>query len=149
MVASLGLGCSGGSAGPAGANVDEVHTGAPDLRQLRQLLAGASQHAFTTDEQARGCPAGETVGQYLAMLDQNTEPDESEPGRVVERTGGCDVAAEDAMWPAPDPALWRCTVRAHTVDEAGESPWTYELRVRVRHADGSLDLGWLACPGQS
>lgn len=122
---------------------------APDLARLRGLLAPLRDHAFTTEEQARGCPADQSLGEYLALLDRNTEPDPDEPDRVNERTGGCDVVPADAMWPPPDPAYRPCTVRAHSRDAAGESPWTYELRVRVRRDDGSLDPTWIACPGGS
>ena len=145
----LTLGCAAGPS-PQGATQEpatQERASPPDLAELRQLLAGVSQHTFTAEEQARGCPSGETVQQYLATLDQNTQPDPSEPDRILERSGGCDVSPADALWPEPDPALWLCTVKAHTVDAAGESPWTYELRVRVRRADRTLDTSFIACPG--
>lgn len=156
-VAGLALlgnaGCGGSRTSPPPANASSASQAtraatAPDLAQLRTMLEPLHDHVFTNEERdARGCPSDQTLGEYLALLDQNTEADPGEPDRVNERTGGCDVQTEDAMWPAADPAYWLCTVRAHSRDAAGESPWTYELRVRVRRSDGAIDPSWLACPG--
>ncbi len=147
LLGSAGCGGSRSSPPPANPSSPQADT-PPDLARLRTMLEPLHGHAFTTEERdARGCPADQTLGEYLALLDQNTEPDPSDPGRVNERTGGCDVPAGDAMWPAPDPAYWRCTVSASTRDADGESPWHYELRVRVRRSDGAIDPSWLACPG--
>ncbi|MBN8610992.1 MAG: hypothetical protein J0L92_10435 [Deltaproteobacteria bacterium] len=156
-IVGLGLlgnaGCGGADARPQ-ANQSTTSRGTtlapapPDLAQLRALLEPLHGHTFTNEERdERGCPPDQDLGAYLAMLDQNTAPDPSEPGRVNERTGGCDVPTEDAMWPEPDPAYWLCTVSAYTRDAGGESPWHYELRVRVRRSDGAIDPSWIACPG--
>jgi hypothetical protein len=138
-------GCGGARARPATSAATSVAP--PDLAALRALLVPLHDRAFTSEEQERGCPADQSLGQYLALLDQNTEPDPDEPDRVNERTGGCDVPTEDALWPAPDPAYWCCTVSAYTRDAAGDSPWHYELRTRVRRSDGAVDPSWIACPG--
>lgn len=145
-------GCGGSESSPPPANpssTQESQTStAPDLAQLRARLVPLHDRAFTSEERdERGCPSDQTLGEYLALLDRNTEADPDEPDRVNERTGGCDVPTEDAMWPAPDPAYWRCTVSAYTRDADGESPWHYELRVRVRRSDGAIDPSWIACPG--
>lgn len=141
-------GCGGVRSRPGPENASSHVATPPDLAQLRALLEPWHDHVFTSDERdLRGCPLDQTLGAYLALLDENTEPDPEEPGRVNERTGGCDVPTEDAMWPEPDPAYWLCTVRAYTRDEAGDSPWHYELRVRVRRSDGAVDPSWIACPG--
>lgn len=144
----VGLGCSSGHAGPTASEpTAEQDTSPPNLAELRVLLREVAQHAFTAEEQARGCPSGQTIAEYLTMLDENTEPDASDPGGTRELTGGCDIPLGDAMWPEGDPGLWACTVKAHVVDAAGESPWTYELRIRVRRSDRTLDPSWMACPG--
>lgn len=142
LVAATGCGASPST--PA----SHASSSPPDLAALRALLAPLADRAFTAEERdERGCPSDQSLGEYLALLDQNTEPDPDEPDRVNERTGGCDITPEDAMWPEDDPAYWRCTVSAYTSDAAGESPWHYELRVRVRRSDGTLDPSWIACPG--
>jgi hypothetical protein len=148
FVGPLGCGASPSNEPGAPRAVTTASASAPpDLAALRARLVPLHGHVFTAEEQARGCPDDQTLGEYLALLDANTEPDPTEPDRVNERTGGCDVATNDAMWPEPDGATWRCTVRAHSRDAAGESPWTYELRVRVRREDGTIDPSWIACPG--
>ena len=149
-IALLGnAGCGGSRSTPPPANPSTAsRSSPPDLATLRTMLEPLHGHAFTNEERdARGCPSDQTLGEYLALLDQNTEPDPDDPDRVNERTGGCDVPIGDAMWPDPDPGYWPCTVRAHSRDAAGESPWTYELRVRVRRSDGAIDPSWIACPG--
>lgn len=148
FVLTSAAGCGAGSTEPS-SQAASTSAAPPTLEQLRASLVSLHDHAFTADEQARGCPADQSLGAYLALLDQNTEPDPDDPGAVRERTGGCDVATDDAMWPAADPAYWPCTVRAHANDAAGESPWTYELRVRVRRSDAAIDPSWIACPGAS
>jgi len=49
--------------------------------------------------------------------------------------------------PPEDPAYWFCRIEGFSSDRAGESPWRYELRLRVRRQDGTPDLLTLACPG--
>ena len=142
-------GCSAHSGPTASEPSAELDTSPPNLAELRELLRDEAQHAFTEEEQARGCPSGQTIAEYLTMLDENTQPDASDPGGTRELTGGCDIPFGDALSPEADPALWTCTVKAHVVDAAGESPWTYELRIRVRREDRTLDTRWIACPGAS
>lgn len=147
LVIASGCGAADAPAARSTQNA-QTHVTAPDLAELRALLVPVHGRTFTPEElRERGCPEGQTLGEYLALLDQNTEPSADEPDRVNERTGGCEVPIHDAMWPEEDPAFWRCTVRAYTRDAGGESPWEYELRLRVRRADGTLDTEWFACPG--
>lgn len=143
------LGCAGTPASPAEPAVAEAP---PDLAALRALLDAERARTFAPADVERGCPEG-TIGDYLAVLEQNTRPDPSEPDAIVSLEGGCAAgvpagrsAVVDALWPAPDAAHWLCHVDAYASDAAGESPWHYELRVRVRRG-GGLDPEWIACPG--
>lgn len=108
---------------------------------------------FTAEDVERGCPAS-TLGEYLALLEANTRPDPVDPSAIVSLEGGCAEGvptsrhgAFDGLWPAPDEAFWLCHVDAFASDAAGESPWHYELRVRVRRDERRVDPTWLACPG--
>lgn len=126
----------------------------PDLAELRTLLAAQAQRRFTADDVERGCPADQTLGEYLALLEANTRTDPHDPSAIVALDGGCAPTppttrhgALDPLWPPEDDASWLCHVDAFASDAAGESPWHYELRVRVRRDDRGLDPSWLSCPG--
>jgi hypothetical protein len=125
-------------------------TTAPNLAALRRLLAPHASVAFDARAQEHGCPADQTLGAYLAMLAENGEG-AGEPGDVHTFTGGCaDAPTSDEQMPLNppvDPAYWFCRIDAYTRDAAGESPWHYELRLRVRKVDALPDLTTLACPG--
>lgn len=144
---SVAMTACGAGARPVVTTDDGADTAAPDLAELRTILASVNQHLFTAEEQSLGCPEETTVAAYLAMLEENTRADPSEPDRINELTGGCDVPRDDGMWPAPDPAHWSCRVMGYTSDAAGESSWRYELRFLVRRASRTLDPTWIACPG--
>ena len=123
----------------------------PDLARLRALLAPHAARGFDAGARDRGCPADQTLGAYVAMLvayGTGTDPDAS-PDDTHRLVGGCGgfPAAPIPIDPPADPGYWFCTIDSSTVDAAGESPWHYELRLRVRRADGAPDLTTLACPG--
>lgn len=146
LIASIvSIGCAG--APPASPPSEAPTHEAPQGDALRQLLAPEHGHLFTNEDMARGCPEG-SLGAYLALLEDNTRPDPSEPSRIDELTFTCGVQRTDAMWPAGNDAThWACTVMAESSDAAGESPWRYELRFLVRRDDGRLDPSYFACPG--
>lgn len=125
-------------------------TPAPDLAALRRLLAPHHAVAFDARAQAHGCPADQTLGAYLSMFAENGEA-AGEPGEVHTYAGGCADAPTSAermpLNPPADPAYWFCRIDAYTRDAAGEAPWHYELRLRVRRVDAAPDLTTLACPG--
>ena len=122
----------------------------PDLAKLRTLLAPHASLRFDANAQERGCPPDQNLGEYVAMLVHNGA-DGDEPGDIHRLVGGC-VAARDirehmAIDPPDDAAYWFCTIDAYTSDQAGDSPWHYELRLRVRKSDLAPDLATMACPG--
>ena len=122
---------------------------APSLGELRQLLSPHASHAFDAPSLERGCPGDQTLGQYIAMLVENGSA--SADGDVHRLEGGCEIVAPGAsrrpVDPPLDPAFWDCRIEAFASDPAGESPWHYELRLRVRRADRTVDLAHLSCPG--
>jgi len=124
--------------------------GAPDLAAVQALLVRHQALRFDAAAQDRGCPAEQSLGEYVAMLAHNGGQGDA-PGDVHQLAGTClDRFAEAdrmALDPPADPAYWLCRIDAYTSDPAGESPWHYELRLRVKRADRTVDLGTLACPG--
>ncbi|MDB4962055.1 MAG: hypothetical protein JWP01_2054 [Myxococcales bacterium] len=121
----------------------------PDLAGIRAALAPHTGLRFdATSTTERGCPTDQTLGEYLAMLVQNTTP---EPGSQDEYrlTGTCgefptELAPID---PPADPAYWYCRIDAYTLDAESGDPWHYELRLRIRKTDGAPDLTTFGCPG--
>jgi len=123
----------------------------PDLAGVRAAVATHAQHRFdATAMTDRGCPADQSLGEYVAMLVKNGtgEPESKDTHRL---TGGCDeFPSADALAPIDPPrdtTYWYCRIDSYTVDPEGESPWHYELRLRIRKADGAVDLSTLSCPG--
>lgn len=115
-------------------------TAAPDLASLRALVRPHAEQPFdatATDE--RGCPADQTVGAYVAMLERNAA------GGTF--TGGCGPfpARRAPIDPPVDPEYWYCRIDAFTAE--GGEPWHYELRIRVRRSDREPDWKTVACPG--
>jgi hypothetical protein len=113
---------------------------APDLASLRTLLRPHDADRF--DEIAsreRGCPADQTVAEYIATLEQNADRHTL--------TGGCGAFPAHPAFidPEADAAFWYCRIDGYSID-AGE-PWHYELRIRLRKADQAPDFTTVACPG--
>lgn len=125
--------------------------GAPELPELRARLAPLAARRFDAAAQQRGCPADQTLGQYLAMLVDNGERGDGERGTVHRLAGACadsvPPAERTGIDPPADPAYWLCRIEAFSSDPGGESPWRYELRLRVRRADRAVELAHVACPG--
>jgi hypothetical protein len=121
----------------------------PSLGELRQLLSPHEARSFDAAALERGCSADQSLGAYLAMLVENGSP--SADGDIHRLEGGCTTvppgAARAPVDPPVDPAFWDCRIEAFSSDPAGESPWRYELRFRVRRADRTVDLEHLSCPG--
>lgn len=136
--------------GPVPPAVPAPAAGAPDLAAVQALLVRHQALRFDAAAQDRGCPAEQSLGEYVAMLAHNGGQGDA-PGDVHQLAGTClDRFAEAdrmALDPPADPAYWLCRIDAYTSDPAGESPWHYELRLRVKRADRTVDLGTLACPG--
>lgn len=151
IAAGIASACGGGPA-PAPSNTAPrpvLATEPPDLDELRVIVSAYGSFEFDPGAIARGCPEGEMIREYLARLNQYGSP--IDDGDVHRLTGGC---GEFPRIPGPvDPprsnAHWFCVIDAYTSDPAGESPWHYELRARIRKVDRTLDLATLACPGQS
>lgn len=123
---------------------------APSSEELRALLSAQRSHRFDDAARARGCPAEQSLGEYLDLLVRNTTSDED--GGVHRLTMSCGEGAPSRVTPMDPPASdahWRCVVDAYAVDPEGESPWHYELRLRVRKSDRRIDLDNLSCPGAS
>jgi|GEM_PF-1517885 len=142
-------GCAGETHG-APAQAAASREAAPDLRGLRVLLAAHGALRFDAAAQARGCPADQTLREYVAMLAQRGEEREA-PDDVLRFSGGCVEAVPTAeqlpLDPPIDAAYWPCRIDAYVSDAAGESPWHYALRLRVGKRDSAPDLQTLACPG--
>lgn len=126
-------------------------TPAPDLDGVRAAVAPHTLYRFDDASiNTRGCPPDQTLGEYVAMLVTNGtgEPGSKDTHRL---TGGCqEFPSADTLAPIDppsDPAYWYCKIDSYTVDPEGESPWHYELRLRIRKADGAADLATLSCPG--
>ena len=126
--------------------------GAPDLRKLLVRLRPYAARRFDAAAQERGCPADQTLGQYLDLLTrEGSPPGGSPPGDLRRLSGTCidfpPPSQRIQIDPPADPAHWFCLIESFASDVQGESPWHYELRLRVRRPDGALDLAHLACPG--
>jgi hypothetical protein len=123
--------------------------GPPTLAHLRELLA---PHAGLRFDQAavddRACSVTPTLGEYVDLLVRYGEHGES-PGDKHSLKGGCSDRFEQqrGLDPPSSPEYWMCIIDSYVVDPAGESPWHYELRLRVRKSDEAVDLTTLACPG--
>lgn len=124
---------------------------APDLAELRQLLSAHEAHAFDAAALDRGCPADQSLGAYLGMLVENGSPSGDPDGDLHRLEGGCESVSPGMVRrpidPPLDPAFWDCRIEAFASDPAGESPWHYELRMRVRRTDRAVDLEHVSCPG--
>jgi hypothetical protein len=134
---------------PPGTTGDRAEP-APDLARLREILRPHAGHRFDLAAQGRGCHGDSSLGEYVELLVKNGGSAE-EPNDVHRLTGGCGTAPEAGermpIDPPVDAAYWFCRIDAYTSDPRGESPWHYELRLRIRRSDGEPDLGHLACPG--
>ena len=119
----------------------------PDLDGLRLILARHPRRLFDEAAQARGCPADETLGEYVERLVTYGSP--IDDGDIHRLSGGCGPFPKQpvAIDPPADDAYWYCYIEAYTSDPAGASPWHYELRLRVSKLDRVADLTTLACPG--
>lgn len=145
--------CGGGSAPPppSPSNTGGSSEVAPDLAGLRGLLVPVERLPFDAAARLRGCP-DETLGAYLALLvrEGTDAGGADEPHHL---TGGCGAFPPEAkripLDPPEDAAYWYCVLDAYRSDPAGESPWHYELRVRVRRSDRAPDLATIACPGSA
>ena len=141
---------------PPAANADRARPAgdqaapAPDLPRLREILRLHAGHRFDAAARERGCPGDSSLGEYVELLIQNGGS-AAEPDAVHRLTGGCGEAPVEEerlpIDPPVDAAFWFCRIDAYTSDPQGESPWHYELRLRVRRSDGQPDLGHLTCPG--
>lgn len=124
----------------------------PDLARLRALLTPHASHRFDLSAQTRGCPDS-TLGEYLETLSSQTAPDPQSPNEVRRLTGSCTdfppTTSLTLVDPPADPAYWFCRIDAFVSDTSGESPWHYELRLRVNRDDQGIDLDHLGCPGSS
>ena len=120
----------------------------PDLAGVRAAVAPHAEHRFDAAATERGCPPDQTLGEYVALLVTNGtgEPGSKDTHRL---TGGCGAFPVELapIDPPSDPAFWYCRLDSYTSDPEGESPWHYELRLRIRTTDGSVDLATLGCPG--
>jgi len=124
-------------------------TRAPDLARLRTLLEPLARSQFgkrSADD--RGCSIAPTIGEYVGQLVQYGEHG-ADPGDRHWLRGGCadDYAEATGIDPPASPDYWLCRIEAYASDPTGESPWHYQLRLRVRKADGVIDIPTLACPG--
>ena len=121
----------------------------PDLDGLRVILARHRRFRFDEAAQARGCPAEESLGEYVKRLVKYGSP--IDDGDVHRLSGGCGPFPKRpiAIDPPADDAYWYCYIEAYASDPAGASPWHYELRVRVSKLDRAADLSTVACPGTS
>jgi len=119
----------------------------PDLDGLRLILARHPRLRFDEAAQGRGCPAEETLGEYVERLVTYGSP--IDDGDVHRLSGGCGPFPKQPseIDPPADDAYWYCYIEAYTSDPAGASPWHYELRVRVSKVDRAADLSTIACPG--
>lgn len=119
----------------------------PDLDGLRLILARHPRFRFDEAAQERGCPADETLGQYVERLVTYGSP--IEDGDLHRLSGGCGPFPKQPgpLDPPADAAYWYCYIEAYTSDPAGASPWHYELRVRVSKRDRAADLSTITCPG--
>ena len=125
-------------------------TNPPQPTELQALLGAHSSHHFDPAAQQRGCPAEQSLGEYVATLVRNTSNPEDAADDRSRFALVCELALSwpaTAMDPPASPAYWSCRIDAYTSDSTEESPWHYELRFRVRRSDRTLDLETFACPG--
>jgi len=145
LVAACG---SGTPSPPPGNTGGSSMPAVPDLAAVRTALAPHADHLFDDAAIARGCPGDQSLGDYVAALVKygTGEPGSPDTHRL---TGGCGAfpAQLAPIDPPRDPAYWYCRIDSFTVDPAGESPWHYELRLRIRQTDRSVDLATFGCPG--
>jgi len=149
------IGCGGAPTGPTAteppSNAGGTAPVAPDLDGLRAALEPHAQLRFDAAARTRGCPEDQTLGAYVTMLVVQGEARGAAEAEVHHLTGSCGgfPAQPIPIDPAPVPGTWYCRIDAYRSDPEGESPWHYELRLRVRMADGAPDLASLACPGSA
>lgn len=124
---------------------------APSSGELRSLLDSHANHPFDAAARERGCPADQSLGEYVATLVRNTTPDGSTDDihRFSIECTSSPAWSSMPLDPPRDAEHWACRIDAYTSDRAGDSPWHYELRFRVRQSNRALDLATLACPGGS
>jgi hypothetical protein len=152
VLALTALVACGGSQGPppAVANTTAAPSQpAPDLAALRALLEPHAASKFgklSADD--RGCSVAPTIGQYVAQLVKYGEQGAA-PGDTHWLRGGCADHFEHSTGidPPASPDYWSCAMEAYTSDPAGDEPWHYELRVRIRKSDRAVDIPTIACPG--
>jgi hypothetical protein len=118
---------------------------------MHAFLASLAKTRFDGGALDRGCPADQTLGEYIASLERGGNPpgEPSDPTDRFELEGGCGPFPAELIPidPPADPAYAFCKLDSYRVDAAGESPWHYELHVRVKRSNGKVDLATLACPG--
>lgn len=145
----LCAGCGGTATSGSLSNAGGVPTKPvpTDVAGVRALLAPHAAAKFDAGANERGCPADQSLGEYVHML-VRADPD-TVRGDTFRLTGSCGEFPLQpiAIDPPADPAYAFCTIDSYRVDAAGESPWHYELHVRVRRADLVVDLATIACPG--
>lgn len=151
FVAFVLVGCGSSSTPPAVANMTTASAAnaPPDLARLRQLLAPHASSKFgKVSADDRGCSVAPTIGEYVEQLVHYGEQGDA-PGDTHYLHGGCGdhFAQPTGIDPPASPEYWLCNLEAYSSDPEGESPWHYELRVRIRKADGALDIPTIACPG--
>ena len=123
----------------ANSGIDASHP--PSLAELRARLPHV-----TFKSEKRGCVAEDEIDAYAGQLVQAGR-DGFEAGDHHTLTGGCGAfpAAPLPTDPPRDDAYWFCTVDAEVVDPWETSPWHYMLHVRIRKADGLVDVATAAC----
>jgi dimethylargininase len=154
VIGVLAGACGSNAAAPVtsnqGASVETQPKPAPTLDELIGLLETHRATPFSAEARDRGCPRDQTVGEYVDTLVRIGREGE-DPVDVHSLTGGCgEWPSEDAMAPIDPPRdgdFFYCKVDSRTSDPAGESPWHYELRVRVARHDLTVDLATAGCPG--
>lgn len=144
-LAWLVLAACGAPAAPPPANAGGSAPSPPDVDVLRAVLPHV---AFGSD--TRGCVSHEGVDAYAANLVAAGRKGFGRAGDRHTLTGGCGdfPAGLLPIDPPRDDAYWFCVVDARVVDPAGDSPWHYALHIRMRKADGVIDVATAACPGQ-
>ncbi len=130
-------------------NVGGTAPTVPDLAGIRAALAPHAGMKFDAKATTHGaCPADQTLGEYVALLVGNgIGPDGSTDTHRLTGTCGEFPVAPVPLDPPADPAYWYCVLDSYTSDPAGESPWHYELRMRIHRSDGTVDRTTFGCPG--
>lgn len=147
LVVCAGCGGAATSLPPSNAGGAPARPVPADVAGMRALLEPYAAMKFDAGAIDRGCPAEQSLGAYVEML-VRVDP-EAAPGDTFRLTGGCGAFPERPIPidPPADEAHAFCRIDSYRVDAAGESPWHYELHVRVRRADLAVDLATVACPG--